>query len=281
MRRIVRRFAVVALVLMAPAQPAHPQGADADAALSNEVIVVALRQGRSISALVTHATGETKFTHAVALFPGSPGHMNLRVEDGEIKFGLRGNFLVRARRHFLEQGFLTVVVDAPSDHQTNFWHAYRESPRYGEDVKAVVEAVSKKYGALDWTFAGHSEGSVSAVHAARMVAPPAIRVVLAASLVTPSFQGLGVRVSDVKQVSIPVLWVHHANDPCRYTQHSRVRQYAAETKTPLLTVTGVGDRRGDPCMAFTEHGFVGMEVKTVKAIVSWIRTGAVPPDVSD
>lgn len=114
-----------------------------------------------------------------------------------------------------------------------------------------------------------------------MVAPPAIRLVLAASLVTPSFQGSGVRVSDVKQVSIPVLWVHHANDPCRYTQHSRVRQYAAETKTPLLTVTGVGDRRGDPCMAFTEHGFVGMEVKTVKAIVSWIRTGTVPPDVSD
>jgi len=44
-------------------------------------------------------------------------------------------------------------------------------------------------------------------------------------------------------------------------------------------VTGVGDRRGQPCMAFTELGFVGMESKTIKAILSCIRTGAVPADV--
>lgn len=46
-------------------------------------------------------------------------------------------------------------------------------------------------------------------------------------------------------------------------------------------MTGVGDRRGQPCTAFTEHGFVGMESKTIKAILSWIRTGAVPAGVSD
>lgn len=34
-------------------------------------------------------------------------------------------------------------------------------------------------------------------------------------------------------------------------------------------------------MAFTEHGFVGMEAKTIKAMLSWIRTGAVPGDVSE
>jgi hypothetical protein len=34
-------------------------------------------------------------------------------------------------------------------------------------------------------------------------------------------------------------------------------------------------------MAFTEHGFVGMEAKTIKAILSWIRTGTVPRDVSE
>jgi hypothetical protein len=45
-------------------------------------------------------------------------------------------------------------------------------------------------------------------------------------------------------------------------------------------VIGVGDRHGQPCMAFTEHGFIGMEAKTIKAILSWIRTGAVPAGVS-
>ncbi|MBM3358753.1 MAG: hypothetical protein FJY54_13645 [Betaproteobacteria bacterium] len=244
-------------------------------------MIVEQLPGRSIAALVTHRPGATKFTHGIALFPGSPGYINLRVENGEIRFDLRGNFLIRARRHFLEDGFLTAVIDAPSDHQVNFWHSVRESARYGEDVRAVLEAVSKKYGTLDWTFIGTSEGSVSAVHAARMVAPPARRVVLTASLVMRSFQGSGVRISDVRQVGIPLLWVHHANDPCPYTQYATVRKYAEETKTPLLTVTGVAGRRGDPCMAFTEHGFVGMEIKTIKAILSWIRTGNVPPDVSE
>ena len=46
-------------------------------------------------------------------------------------------------------------------------------------------------------------------------------------------------------------------------------------------MTGVGEHRGRPCMAFTEHGYLGMEAKTIKAILSWIRTGAVPAGVSD
>jgi pimeloyl-ACP methyl ester carboxylesterase len=259
---------------------AQGKGKDPNSAFANEMIVAQL-PGRSIAALVTHRPGAAKFTHAIALFPGSPGYMNLRVEDGEIRYGLRGNFLVRARRHFLDAGFLTVVVDAPSDSQVNFWHSYRASERYGEDVKAVVEAVAKKFGALDWTFVGTSEGSVSAAHAARMLPSHAKRVVLTSSLVMPGAQGSGLRVSDITPIAIPLLWVHHRSDPCKYTQYSRVKSYAGETSTPLVTVTGVGDRRGDPCEAFTEHGFVGMEVKVIRAIQSWIATGQVPPDVTE
>jgi len=29
------------------------------------------------------------------------------------------------------------------------------------------------------------------------------------------------------------------------------------------------------------HGFAGMEVKTVKAIVAWIRTGQVPSEIGE
>src|SRR5262249_3172999 len=146
---LLRLLAVCGVVLVCAAEAGRAQ--DPNAALANEVIVAEL-PGRSISALVTHQPGATKFTHAIALFPGSPGYMNLRVEGGAIRFGLGGNFLVRARRHFIEDGFLTVVIDAPSDNQVNFWHSYRASDRYGEDVRAVVDAVAKKFGALDWTF---------------------------------------------------------------------------------------------------------------------------------
>src|SRR5262249_58125949 len=137
--------------------------------------------------------------------------MNVRVEDGRIQYGLGGNFLVRARRHFVEEGILTVVVDAPSDQQPNFFQRFRETPRYGEDVKGVVDAVSGKFGALDWTFIGTSEGSVSAVHAAWMLPADARRVVLTASVLSPSQRGRGIEVSDVRPVQIPILLVHHRN----------------------------------------------------------------------
>ena len=275
------RFTLLGALLAWPALPVLAQGgADPNAAFTNEVIVAQL-PGRSVSALITHRPGDAKFTHAIALFPGSPGYMNLRVEDGEIRFGLRGNFLVRARRHFIEDGFMTVVIDAPSDQQGSFYQAFRETPRYGEDVKGVLDTVSKRFGALDWTFIGTSEGSVSAAHAARMLPSEAKRVVLTSSVVAPSRRGRGVEVADINAIRIPVLWVHNRNDPCKFTQYSRIRSYAEETKTPLVTVSGAGNVRGEPCEAFTEHGFVGMEVKTIKAILVWIRTGQVPADVTD
>ena len=274
--------AILGISLAACASPpaAAQDALDPNAAFANELIVAQL-PGRSIAALVTHPPGAMKFTHAVAIFPGSPGYINLRVEGGEIQNDQRGGFLIRARRFFLEDGFLAVVIDAPSDQQPLFHQSFRETPRYGEDIKAVIEAVSKKYGPLDWTVAGHSEGSVSAVHVARMLPLEVKRAVLTASVVMPSPRGRGVEVSHIKQIKIPVLWVHHRNDPCSYSPHHRIRSYAEETNTPLVTVTGVGDRRGQPCTAFTEHGFVGMESKTIKAILSWIRTGAVPAGVSE
>ena len=280
MRKMSRVLLAFGAVLGCTTHPAIAQDKDPNAAFANELIVAQL-PGRSVSALVTHAPGATKFTHAVAIFPGSPGFINLRIEDGGVRTDQNGNFLIRARRFFLEEGFLTVVIDAPSDQQPNFWPEFRETSRYGEDIKGVIETVAKKYGPLDWTFAGHSEGSVSAAHAARMLPSDAKRVALTSSIVASNPRGRGLSASDIAQIGVPVLWVHHRDDPCRYTPYRTVRSYAEQTKTPLLTVTGAAQSRGKPCMAFTEHGFVGMEAKTIKAIVSWVRSGAVPVDVSE
>jgi hypothetical protein len=269
-----RSLACAALLLATQALAQDP-----NAAFDNEIVVAQL-PGRSIAGLVTTQPGAKTFTQGLVLFPGSPGYMNLRAEDGEIKFGLRGNFLVRARRHFVEDGILTVVVDAPSDQQGKFSQSFRETPRYGEDVQALLDAVAKKYGALEWTFIGTSEGSVSAAYVAGLLPALPKRVILTSSLVSPAGNGRGVEVSDIRKIRAPVLWVHHKEDPCRYTQYFRVRNYAEETKTPLLSVSGAANPAGNACDAFTQHGYVGVEIKTIKAILEWIRTGKVPPDVT-
>jgi hypothetical protein len=276
----VRTRALLLALALAASSPAFAQGGDPNfTGFTNELIVVPFKD-HTMAGLVTRRPEDKKLTHALALFPGSPGQVKLQMQNGQLAMEQRGNFLIRARRHFLEEGFLTVVIDAPSDQWSGlFRHEFRASPRYGEDVKGLVDEVNRRYGNLDWTFIGTSEGSVSAVYAARMVPPK--RVVLTSSLTSSNFQGPGLRFSDVKALTMPVLWVHHKSDPCRGTPYSTTRSWAEEMHAPLITVTGSQGARGDPCEARSEHGYAGREVATIKAIVAWIRTGQAPGQVGD
>ena len=142
---------------------------DPDGALPNAVVTARLA-GRSIAGLVTHQPGALQVKRAIALFPGHPGIMRLRAEDGRIKYELRGNFLVRSRGFWLDDETLTVTIDAPDDQWGSFTQRFRATARYGEDVAGLLDAVDAKYGRLEWSFVGTSEGSISAFHAARMLA---------------------------------------------------------------------------------------------------------------
>lgn len=230
--------------------------------------------GRTVSFLVTHQRGDSRFSQAYLMFPGSPGYGNLGVENGAWRYTQKGNLVVRARRHFIEPGTLTVVIDAPSDQQGSFPHAFRASPRYGEDVRGVIESVERSFGALDWTFVGTSEGTVSATHAARMLGDVARRLVLTSSMVS-SAEGRTLREADVAAVRVPVLWVHHANDPCHHTKYAAAKAIAEKLGQPLITVYGAEGTSGPPCEPRSEHGFVGREAAVIRAIRAWVKTGAV------
>ncbi len=242
-------------------------------------IVTAKRDGYTIAGLVTHLEGARGFKYGIALFPGHPGIMRLREEEGRLQFELRGNFLVRSRRQWLDEETLVAVLDAPSDQWSSFSQRWRESPRYGADVAALVAEIGRKYGVEDWTFVGTSEGSISAFHAARMNPAIARRVILTASVIRAGRNGPGLSGVDYSELKSRLLWVNHEDDPCAFTLHSLVKDAARRSGAPLVTVRGGGPARGDACMAFTQHGFVGVEPETVFAMRSWIKTGTVPADV--
>jgi hypothetical protein len=159
------------------------------------------------------------------------------------------------------------------------YQAFRESPRYGSDVGALLAEVGRRYGVADWTFVGTSEGSVSALHAARMNPQLARRIILTSSVIQPSRNGNGLSTVKWDQLTVPLLWVHHVADPCSYTSYRDARRFAEKSRSPLVTVRGGGPGRGDPCEAFSAHGFIGMERETVLAMRSWVKSGAVPADV--
>lgn len=250
------------------------------AAAQSEEVLTVKRDGYTISALAMHRDGRAAFRHGIALFPGHPGIMKIESEGGEPRYEMKGNFLVRTRRFWVDGETVVLSVDAPSDQWSSFPQYFREKPRYGEDVAALLGAAAQKYGVQEWTFVGTSEGSVSAFHAARMNPALARRLILTSSLFLASRNGPGL--SGVKLDGLPAqtLWVHHADDLCRYTPYGAAQEFAKRSGKPLLTVRGGGPGKGDACQAFRAHGYVGVERATVEAMHEWVRTGALPAEVA-
>jgi hypothetical protein len=247
-------------------------------AQTEEVVTVPLQRG-TIAALVMHQEGAKDFKHGIALFPGHPGIMKLRLENAAPQYEMRGNYLVRSRRHWLDAATLVAVIDAPSDEWTSFTQHYRSTPPYGEAVKALLEELAKRYALQDWTLVGTSEGSVSAFHAARMNPDMARRVILTSSVFTRGRNGPGLGGVDWQALKARLLFVHHAEDPCEYTMYRDAQRAAKLAQAPLITVRGGGPAKGAPCQAFSAHGFVGVEREVVLAMRNWVKTAVSPVDV--
>ena len=243
-----------------------------------EEIVVVKRGSYSISGLVAHQP-DARPKYGIALFPGSPGILRLRMEQGNPAFNQAGNFVIRSRRWWLDANTLTVAVDAPSDQWTTFDQGFRHGARYGADVAALLGEVGKRFGIEDWTLVGTSEGSVSAFHAARMSPGLARRLILTSSLFRLSRSGAGLSDARLSDYTGKLLWVHHADDPCQFTPYRDAQAFAKKSGAPLVTVRGGGPERGAACEPFSAHGFVGVERPAIEAMRSWIKTGTVPADV--
>lgn len=250
------------------------------AAAQVETVVTAKLERYSIAALVVHAEGAKAFRHGIALFPGHPGILKLEELDGKPQHEQRGNFLVRSRRHWLDGETLVAVMDAPSDEWVAFSQDFRATPRYGSDVAFLLREIAGRFGVKDWTLVGTSEGSISAFHVARMNPKLAQRVILTSSLFSATRNGPGLTGARFEELTMPLLWVHHQDDPCQYTSYRDVRRYAEKTMSPLVTVRGGGPEKGGACQAFTAHGFVGVERPVVLAMRAWVKTGTVPADVA-
>lgn len=236
----------------------------------SESVLSARFPDRSISALVTHYAQHDPFKRAILLLPGHPGIMKL---ESTGSYQLKGNFLVRSRRHWLDRETVVLSVDAPSDEWHSFTGRFRTGPRYAEDVRGLAQEIEKAWGRLPLAIVGTSEGSVSAYHAARALGRDDVKVIFTASLFESSSNSPGLASLDFDEYKLPMLWVHHESDPCRYTPYWQAKRHAEKTRSPLITVRSSNAGRGDPCQAFSPHGFVGVERETVQAMKRWVIEG--------
>jgi len=211
---------------------------------------------------------------SVILFAG--GHGGLQIsESGSFKWG-EGNFLVRTRQLFAQNGLSVAVVDAPSDRQAApFLGGFRQRPEHVADIKAVIAWLKQQANVPVW-LVGTSMGTLSAAFIATQAGPGEggpDGLVLTSTIVSLDV-GRPVPAMPLQKIAIPVLVVHHEKDGCKYCAYAQVRamteKLSSAPKKELLTFKG-GESRGDPCEALAYHGFNGLEKEVVAGIAEWIR----------
>jgi predicted alpha/beta-fold hydrolase len=207
-------------------------------------------------------------TATLVLLPGGSGSIGYR--DGRLQ---SGNFLVRSRDLFAEQGFNLAVVGRPSD-VADMDTAFRASAAHVQDLRAVVDDLRSRSSAPLW-LVGTSRGTVSATAAAIALGPERLAGVVLTSSITAYRHKGAVPTQALHEVRVPVLVLHHEKDACPSCAPHEVPSILKGLKnapvTKLLWARDGGGARGDPSEAFHWHGFIGMEAQAVSWIAQWVR----------
>ena len=226
------------------------------------------------------AMGARKAEAAALLFIGGGGGISLRLEEGQVRFS-QGNFLPRARREFIRNGILPVILDNPSDQQAGdgMSDAFRESAAHVTDVRAVVAEVKKRHPGLPVFLVGTSRSTYSVAHLAK-----ALEGEIAGAVLTSSYFYAGGRSRtpmlasfDWAKIRARLLFVHHVDDGCAATPYREAAKL--EKRYPLVTVRGGKAPSGPACEPFSQHGFYGKEAETVDAIAAWMLGKPFPKDI--
>ncbi len=241
----------------------------ARAQLAERIVDITTREGVTQRVLVVTPL---KPTAVVVLFAG--GHGGLRISiDGTLTWG-KGNFLVRSRQLFADRQMMVVVIDAPSDRQSEpFLSGFRQTREHAADVRAVLAWVREQVAVPVW-LVGTSRGTQSAAYLATELTDRGgpDGVVLTATVLKDE-RGRPVPDMLLEKIRVPTLVVHHEDDGCRVCRFADIpaltKKLAGNVRTELISFKG-GANVGDPCEARAYHGFNGIEREVVSQIVAWI-----------
>ena len=254
----------IALFLLACVAQAHAQP-------SQRVVDVPTRPGVSQRMLLLEPPAPKA---AVILLAG--GHGGLQIfPNGSFNWG-EGNFLVRTRQLFADQGLLTAVIDAPSDRQRPpYLSGFRQTPEHVADLKAAIAWLRAQAKLPVW-LVGTSRGTQSAAFVAtqldRRDGPDGL--VLTSTILSDRHER-PVPDMALDKLQIPVLVVHHEQDGCKLCAYGDIpalmRELERLPNKQLLSFRG-GQSRGDPCQAFACHGYNGLEREVATQIAAWIAS---------
>ena len=276
-------FAGLTLALLSP-----PSLAAASSESCGEVIAVETHNRTTTRYALARPQGAPAKDSPVALvlLPGGGGHLNL--DEAGCPRALRGNSLVRSLPLFHEAGFVTALVDSPSNYTGDEGlGGFRISPQHAADLGRVIADVRERTKAPVWVV-GTSRGAISAVNAAsRLAGPSAPDGLVLTSAVTVGaarsklvWTGHTVFSLPLDAIKQPVLVVGHAADNCLRSPANLMGRIVERTngvREQVVTVTGGSGTAGaadlNACEGRTPHGFLDQEAEVAAGIARFIRGG--------
>lgn len=243
--------------------------------LAAERHVVEPRPGAKQTFLLLRPAGPPKAS--VVLYAGGSGSIGIP-SDGSLKNS--GNFLVRSRALFAEQGFLVLIPDRPSDWADGDKWSYRLTEKHAQDAAALIAFLRDQAAVPIW-LVGTSRGSISAANAAARISRGGPDGIVLTASVTNGGNKLRPSLRDIEleRISAATLVLGHEDDDCYVTPWSEQADLAGKlTKARTVEAIGVsGGQAGDlsaPCGSYSHHGFLGIENETVAHIAAWILSNA-------
>lgn len=206
----------------------------------------------------------------VVLYSGGEGVLRL---NGTGATQLRGNFMIRTARYWIDKGYAVVLVDAPSDRQySGMDDYYRRGKDALADQKFIIEQVRKRFPRSKIALISTSRGTVTVGNVIQH-APE-----LADLYVLTSPESVATRRPGIADLDVPparqgsALVVSNRHDACEVSIYVGGERLAARNHLAFITEDsrqGGGDRRTD-CGGHSPHGFLGIETKTLDDINGWI-----------
>jgi len=208
--------------------------------------------GDVIPEIWTIADGTVAPKYALIMMPGGNGIMDItQGDDGNPRFKMGGNFLIRSRALFADSQTVIISVDK--------WRSEKR-------MRAIVAGITAQYPTIQIYIIGTSRSTQVTTDLAQSMDGKVAGFIHTSSM--PQVQGI-----DGPHLKSRNLIVSHENEGCKTTPRYASVDAHERYGTQLITITG-GISEGDPCGAYAYHGYNGVEKETVEKIKQWIKQGA-------
>ena len=269
MKQIILIFLFLSYQTHANEIPSHAQGL-------KEVLVSTTTEDNKIQqGVLSLKINSNQPTYLAVLLPGYPSVVIPEMKN-DIMYNAKliGNFLIRSRSHLVDMEIASLIVDCKPTITGVCQSSYQSSIERHQDVSKLIIEIKKRYSSIRevWLI-GTSMGTVSSSFMPTYDDNFYTGSIHTATITVTgggSFGELGN--FDYKKTKIPQFFIHHKDDPCDKTTYARVKDITDKFNLPLITVFGGSDFRGNPCAAFSQHGFRGKEKEVMNTIKEIIKT---------